>query len=404
MLFKFNETHEEIIKLSKDFANNILKPLSEEYDDREEFPLSLLEEYKKSGFYSVLYPEEYGGINAGLTGLCLCIEELSKVDGSLALPPATSALGAIPMILYANEEQRKKYFPLLSSGEKLAAFALTEPEAGSDATSITTQAKKEGDYYLINGMKHFCSSGNISDIYIIFAKTAPEKGARGISCFAVDKNALGFKIGKKEKKLGIKSNPTTEIFLENVRVSKNDMIGPEGFGLFVLQETFDYSRPGVAAQAIGIAEGALEITIKYLKQRKQFGQSIISFQAVSHKIAELATKLEAAKSFLYQIVSRMDESYTQAFKNAIKNQKPLREELKKISRERWTKYSAMIKLYASDVAFDITQECVNLCGGMGYMRSFGVEKFMRDAKVTQIYEGSNNIQKNEIALQISKEY
>ncbi|MGC8729379.1 MAG: acyl-CoA dehydrogenase family protein [Elusimicrobiales bacterium] len=404
MLFKFNETHEEIIKLSKDFANNILKPLSEEYDDREEFPLSLLEEYKKSGFYSILYPEEYGGINAGLTGLCLCIEELSKVDGSLALPPATSALGAIPMILYANEEQRKKYFPLLASGEKLAAFALTEPEAGSDATSITTQAKKEGDYYVINGMKHFCSSGNISDVYIIFAKTAPEKGARGISCFAIDKNAEGFKIGKKEKKLGIKSNPTTEIFLENVKVSKNDMIGPEGFGLFVLQETFDYSRPGVAAQAIGIAEGALGITIKYLKQRKQFGQSIISFQAVSHKIAELATKLEAAKSFLYLIVSRMDESYTQAFKNAIKNQKPLREELKKISRERWTKYSAMIKLYASDVAFDITQECVNLCGGMGYMRSFGVEKFMRDAKVTQIYEGSNNIQKNEIALQISKEY
>ncbi|MEW6013133.1 MAG: acyl-CoA dehydrogenase family protein [Elusimicrobiota bacterium] len=404
MLFKFNETHEEIIKLSKDFANNILKPLSEEYDDREEFPLSLLEEYKKSGFYSILYPEEYGGINAGLTGLCLCIEELSKVDGSLALPPATSALGAIPMILYANEEQRKKYFPLLASGEKLAAFALTEPEAGSDATSITTQAKKEGDYYVINGMKHFCSSGNISDVYIIFAKTAPEKGARGISCFAIDKNAEGFKIGKKEKKLGIKSNPTTEIFLENVKVSKNDMIGPEGFGLFVLQETFDYSRPGVAAQAVGIAEGALEITVKYLKQRKQFGQSIISFQAVSHKIAELATKLEAAKSFLYLIVSRMDESYTQAFKNAIKNQKPLREELKKISRERWTKYSAMIKLYASDVAFDITQECVNLCGGMGYMRSFGVEKFMRDAKVTQIYEGSNNIQKNEIALQISKEY
>ncbi|HOL63677.1 MAG TPA: acyl-CoA dehydrogenase family protein, partial [Elusimicrobiales bacterium] len=246
--------------------------------------------------------------------------------------------------------------------------------------------------------------GNISDIYIIFAKTAPEKGARGISCFAIDKNAEGFKIGKKEKKLGIKSNPTTEIFLENVRVSKNDMIGPEGFGLFVLQETFDYSRPGVAAQAIGIAEGALEITVKYLKQRKQFGQSIISFQAVSHKIAELATKLEAAKSFLYLIVSRMDESYTQAFENAIKNQKPLREELKKISKERWTKYSAMIKLYASDIAFDITQECVNLCGGMGYMRSFGVEKFMRDAKVTQIYEGSNNIQKNEIALQISKEY
>lgn len=404
MLFKFNDVHNEIMNLSKDFAINVLKPLSLEYDDREEFPSALIDEYKKSGFYSILYPEEYGGINAGLTGLCLCIEELSKVDGSLALPPATSALGSIPVILYANHEQRKKYFPLFSSGEKLAAFALTEPEAGSDATAITTTAQKDGDYYILNGLKHFCSSGNISDLYVIFAKTNPEKGARGISCFLVDKNTTGFKIGKKERKLGIKSNPTTEIFLDNVKVHKDDMIGNEGFGLFILQETFDYSRPGVAAQAVGIAEGALELTVKYLKERKQFGQSVISFQAVSHKIAELATKLESAKSFLYLIVTRMDETYTQALSNALKSEKPVRDEIKKLSRDRWTKYSAMIKLYASDVAFDITQECVSLCGGMGYMRTFGVEKFMRDAKVTQIYEGSNNIQKNEIALHITKEY
>ncbi len=403
MLFEFNETQKEIQKLAKDFALNVLKPLSEEYDEKEEFPEVLFKEYKDSGFYSIIYPERYGGINGGLTGLCLCIEELSKVDGSLSLLPATSALGSIPLILYATDEQRNKLFPFLANGEKIAAFALTEPNAGSDATAITTTAKKDGDYYILNGMKHFCSSGNISDIYVVFAKTAPEKGARGISCFYVDKNTEGFKIGKKEKKLGIRSNPTTEIYLDNVRLTKDMIIGKEGFGLFILQETFDYSRPGVAAQAIGIAEGALEQTIKYLKQRTQFGQSIISFQAVSHKIAELATKLEAARTFLYSIVKKMDETYIPAFENAIKNKTTVREELKKLSTNRWTKYSAMIKLYASDVAFDVCQECVTLCGGVGYMRDFGIEKFMRDAKVTQIYEGTNNIQKNEIALALTKE-
>lgn len=404
MILKLNEVQNEIVNLSKDFANNILKPLSSEYDEKEEFPMELLKEYRESGFYGIIYPEEYGGINAGITGLCLCVEELSKIDGSLALPVATTALGAIPLLLYADDNQRNTWFPLLASGEKLAAFALTEPEAGSDATAILTTARKENNTYVINGMKHFCSSGNISDLYVVFAKTDPSKGARGISCFVIEKEREGFKIGKKEKKLGIKSNPTTELFFDECIVPQENLVGREGFGLFILQETFDYSRPGVAAQAIGIAEGALEHTVKYLKERKQFGQSIISFQAVSHKIAELATKLEAAKSFLYSIVQKMDEEFVPAFQNAVKNKTILRDELKKISKKRWTKYSAMIKLYASDVAFEVTQECVNLCGGMGYMRTFPLEKYMRDAKVTQIYEGANNIQKNEIASQIIKEY
>jgi alkylation response protein AidB-like acyl-CoA dehydrogenase len=404
MIEEVSQTHLEIQNLARDFAQKILSPLSAEYDEKEEFPISLLKDYQQSGFYSLIYPEKYGGINAGLMGLCLCIEELSKVDGSLALPPATSALGAIPLILYANDEQRERWFYKLASGEKLAAFALTEPKAGSDATAIETIAKKDGDHYIINGMKHFCSSGNISDLYVVFAKTAPQKGARGISCFVVEKEMEGFKVGKKEKKLGIRSNPTTELYFDNVKVPKENLIGPENFGLFILQETFDYSRPGVAAQAIGIAEGAISLTIKYLKERKQFGNSLISFQAISHKIAELATKLEAARAFLYSVVKEMDKTYIDAFENAIKNKTTVRDEIKKLSKKRWTKYSAMIKLFASDVSFDITQECVNLCGGIGYMRSFGIEKYMRDAKVTQIYEGANNIQKNEIAASIIKEY
>lgn len=399
-----NEILLEIRKLSCEFANNILKPLSFEYDEKEEFPNNLRTEYENAGFFAIPYPSEYGGIDGGITGLCCAIEELSKVDGSLSLLPATSALGAIPLMLFATDQQRAELFTDLASGKKIAAFALTEPEAGSDATAIKTTAKKEGDFYVINGVKHFCSSGGISDIYVIFAKTAPEKGARGISCFYVDKNTVGFKIGKKEKKLGIRSNPTTEIYLDNVMVPLKNMIGPENFGLFILQETFDFSRPGVAAQAIGIAEGALSLTIKYLKDRKQFEQPIISFQAVSHKIAEMATKLEAAKRFLYSITQEMDEVFIPAFKNAASNKTTLRDEIKKISKKRWTKLSAMIKLFASDTAFDITQECINLCGGVGYMRDFGLEKFMRDAKVTQIYEGANNIQKNEIASSLIKEY
>lgn len=404
MIFKFTEEQNEIIKLSKEFANTVLKPLSMEYDEKEEFPIQLIDEYKKTGFYSIIWPQEYGGINAGLLGLCLCIEELSKIDGSLSLPVATSALGSIPLILYANDEQRRNLFPDLSSGEKLAAFALTEPQAGSDATAITTTAKKEGENYIINGMKHFCSSGNISDIYVVFAKTAPERGARGISCFYIEKERKGFKIGKKEKKLGIKSNPTTELYFDNVLVGKENLIGDENFGLFILQDTFDYSRPGVSAQAIGIAEGAIEKTIKYLKERKQFGQPLISFQSISHKIAEMVTKLESAKIMLYTIVKNMDEVYIPAFENAIKNKTTLSHEIKKISKTRWTKYSAMIKLYSTDIAFEITEQCINLCGGVGYMRDFGLEKYMRDAKVTQIYEGTNNIQKNEVASQIIKEY
>ncbi|MGC8867536.1 MAG: acyl-CoA dehydrogenase family protein, partial [Elusimicrobiales bacterium] len=261
----YNEIHKEIEKLSKEFAINILKPLSMEYDEREEFPTQLRSEYEKTGLFSVFYPTEYGGVSGGITGLCIAIEELSRIDGSLALLPATSALGSIPLILYANHQQRKELFYDLSSGKKIAAFALTEPEAGSDATAIKTTAKREGDYYIINGMKHFCSSGGISDVYVVFAKTAPQKCARGISCFYIDKNTEGFKIGKKEKKLGIRSNPTTEIYLDNVKVPVKNMIGQENLGIFILQDTFEFSRPGVAAQAIGIAEGAFAMTVRYLK-------------------------------------------------------------------------------------------------------------------------------------------
>lgn len=404
MIRNLSELQKEICLSSAEFAQKKLKPIRSEYDEKEDFPLSLLSEFAQVGFFGICIPQEYGGLGGGVTELCLAVEELSKVDAGLSLPVATSALGAIPIMLYATAQQRERWLPEIASGKKLAAFALSEPQAGSDATAQKTTAVKDSDSYIINGTKHFCSSGNISDIYVVFASTDPAKGARGISAFVVEKGTPGFKAGRKEKKLGIKANPTTELYFENCRVPASNMLFNEGFGLFVLQETFDYSRPGVAAQAVGIASGALAETVPYLKERKQFGQSVASFQAIGHELASMASRVESARSLLYDISSGMDRDLLPAFARAIENKTTLREEIKKISRKRWTKYSAMIKYLASETAFDVAQGCVNLCGGVGYSREFPVEKFMRDAKVTEIYEGTNHIQKNEIAAQIIKEY
>ncbi|NLI10634.1 MAG: acyl-CoA dehydrogenase [Elusimicrobia bacterium] len=404
MIFEYDDLKKEIIDSSSKFAQEKLKPLRSLYDEKEDFPKELLKDFSEMGFFGISIPEKYGGLNGGITGLCLAIEEMSKIDAGLSLPVATSALGAIPIMLYADEKQRDKWLSKVACGEKLAAFALSEPEAGSDATAQKTTAVKNGDYYILNGVKHFCSSGDISDLYVVFASTNPSRGARGISAFVVEKGTEGFKIGKKEKKLGIKANATNELYFENCKVPSENILFSEGFGLFVLQETFDYSRPGVAAQAIGIAEGALAETIPYLKSRKQFGQSVSSFQAIGHILAELASKTEAAKALVYSLSSAMDKEFLSAFEAACKNGTVLREELKKISKKRWTKHSAMAKYLASETAFEVAQKCVNLCGGIGYMRDFPVEKFMRDAKVTEIYEGTNHIQKNEIAAQLIKEY
>jgi len=404
MILKISEEQKEIAKLAYDFAVKTIKPIRSKWDENEEFPIELIGEMRKMDLFGLWLPEELGGVNQGITSLCAAIEQMSRVCAGISLPVATSALGSIGLFLYATKEQREKWMKDIARGDKLAAFALTEAEAGSDAASIKTTARKEARQYVLSGVKHFCSSGSISDLFLVFASTNPQKGPRGITAFLVEKGTPGFKIGRKEKKLGIKSNPTTELVFENCIIPAENIIYAEGRGLFVLQDTFDYSRPGVAAQALGIAQGALDETIPYLKNRRQFGQSVMSFQSISHKVAELAAKLEAARSLVYSTVAAMDREFIKAANLAVKNGTMVKDELRKISRKRWTKYSAMCKLFASDVAFEITQECINLCGGIGYMRDFPVEKFMRDAKVTQIYEGTNHIQKNEIAAQILKEY
>ena len=382
MDYAINEMEQEVLNTTRELAQKKLKPLRAEMDAKEQFSKEMLEEYKKSGIMGLWLPEEYGGLGGGITCLAMAFEELSRVCAGLALTPGTSALGAIPMFLAAT----------------------TEPEAGSDATALKTTAIKDGDFYVVNGTKHFISTGKEADFYTVAVNTNPARGARGISLLVIEKGTPGFSFGKKEEKMGIRSNPTYELIFENVRVPKANLLGSEGRGLLYLQETLDYSRPGVAAQAVGIAQGALDETIPYLRTRKQFGQPIITFQALGHKVAELAAKTEAGRALVYSLTHRMDTEYLPAVKNALANGTTVHDELKKLKGARWTKYSAEAKLFCSNVAMEVADECVTLCGGVAYMRDFPLEKYMRDAKITQIYEGTVHIQKNEIITALIKEY
>lgn len=404
MNYAMNELEETVLETTREFARKKILPIRAEMDEKEQFSVSLWKEYCKSGLFGLWLPKAYGGLGGGITCLAMAFEELSRACAGLALTPGTSALGAIPMFLAATAQQRERWCPDLASGKKLWAFALTEPEAGSDATSLKTTAIKEDDCYVVNGTKHFISTGKEADFYTVAVNTNPSRGARGISLLVIEKGTPGFSFGKKEAKMGIRSNPTYELIFENVRVPKENLLGSEGRGLLYVQETLDYSRPGVAAQAVGIAQGALDTTIPYLRTRKQFGQPLITFQALGHKVAELAAKVEAGRALVYTLTHRMDQEFLPAVKNALANGTTVHDELKKLKGARWTKYSAEAKLFCSNVAMEVADECVTLCGGIAYMRDFPLEKYMRDAKITQIYEGTVHIQKNEILTALIKEY
>lgn len=404
MEYAINEMEQEVLNAARELAQKKLKPIRAEMDEKEQFAATLVDQYRKSGFFGLWLPEEYGGLGGGISCLAMAFEELSRVCAGLALTPGAAALGSIPMFLAATKEQRERWAPDVASGKKLWGFALTEPEAGSDATALKTTAIKDGGHYVVNGIKHFISSGKESDFYTVAVNTNPSRGARGISLLVIEKGTPGFSFGKKEEKMGIRSNPTYELIFENVRVPAENLLGSEGRGLLYLQETLDYSRPGVAAQAVGIAQGALDETIPYLRTRKQFGQPIISFQALAHKVADLAAKVEAGRSLVYTLTHKMDTEFIPASREAVKNGTTVHDELKKLKGERWTKYSAMAKLFCSNTAMEVTDECVTLCGGIAYTREFPLEKFMRDAKITQIYEGTVHVQKNEIVSALTKEY
>lgn len=404
MDYAVNELEQEVLNVTREFAQKKITPLRAEMDEKEQFSAALCEELRKSGLFGLWLPEKYGGAGGGITCLAMAFEELSRACAGLALTTGTSALGAIPMLLAATPEQRAKWCPDLANGKKLWAFALTEAEAGSDATALKTTAIKDGDYYVVNGAKHFISTGKEADFYTTAVNTNPARGARGISLLVIEKGMPGFFFGKKETKMGIRSNPTYELIFDNVRVPKENLLGGEGRGLLYVQETLDYSRPGVAAQAAGIARGALDTAISYLRTRKQFGQPLITFQALGHKVAELSAKIEAGRALVYALTHRMDEQFLPAVQSALANNTTVHDELKKLKGARWTKYSAQAKLFCSNMAMEVADECVTLCGGIGYMRDFPLEKYMRDAKITQIYEGTVHIQKNEILTALIKEY
>lgn len=375
-------TEEQIMikDLAKQIADEKIRPVAAELDEKEEFPHNLMKVLADADLFGVYIPQEYGGLGRGCFELCLIVEELSKACGGVATTYAASALGTFPILLFGNQQQKEKYLPDLASGKKLAAFGLTEANAGSDAAGIQTTATPDGDYYILNGTKQWITNGGEAETYVIIAMTDKTKGPRGASAIIVEKGTEGFSFGKKEKKLGIRASATTELIFQDCRVPKENLLGKEGLGFIISMRTLDRARPGVAAQAVGIAQGALDLAVKYAKERVQFGKPISSFQGIQFMLADLATQIEAARALTYTTAKMIDAGE------------------KNIS-----KPSAMSKLFASDVAMKVTTDVVQIFGGYGYMREYPVEKMMRDAKITQIYEGTNQIQKQIIALELIKE-
>jgi butyryl-CoA dehydrogenase len=372
-----------IQNLARKIAVEKVLPVRAELDEKEEFPWELMRLCGEAGLFGVSIPEEYGGFGGGVLENCLAVEELSRVCMGVSVSYAGSGLGASPIMLYGSPEQKKKYLPDIASGKKLAAFGLTEADAGSDASAIRTSAVRKGDGYLLNGTKQWITNGGEAEIYTIIAITDRSKGPRGASALIVEKGTPGFDFGKKEKKMGIRASATRELVFQDCLVPRENLIGKEGMGFIVTMRTFDRTRPGVGAQGVGLAQGALDEAVRYAREREQFGKKIISLQAIQHLLADMATQVEAARALVYSVARYIDGS----------------ENPKEIS-----KVSGMAKVYASDVAMRVTTDAVQIFGGYGYMRDYPVEKMMRDAKILQIYEGTNQIQRNVIGLELNKEY
>src|SRR3989338_4400450 len=372
MDYLLNDRQVMIRDLARQIANDKMKPVAAKYDETEEFAWDIMKVLASSDLFGIYIPEEYGGLGGGVMELCIAAEELSRACGAITLGFAGTALGTYPILLYGNDEQKKRFLPDIAKGKKLAAFCITEAEAGSDAGSIKTHAKREGDHYILNGTKQWITNAGEAEVYTVIAITDKSKGARGASAFIVEKGTKGLDFGKKEKKLGIRASATREVIFTDCKSPKENRLSKEGMGFIVAMKTFDNSRPGVAAQALGIAQGAFDLALDYARKRVQFGQPISSFQAIQHMLANMATEIEAARALVYSTAIMVDAGVA-----------------KSVAKE-----SAMAKLYASDVAMKVATDAVQIFGGYGYMRDYPVEKFMRDAKITQIYEGTNQIQRN----------
>ncbi|MDH4266207.1 MAG: acyl-CoA dehydrogenase family protein [Deltaproteobacteria bacterium] len=381
MDYFLNEDQTAIRDLARKIAQERVIPVRAELDEKEEFPWGPLKYLSDVGLFGVYIPEEYGGLGYGSFENCLAIEEISRACIGVSVSFAASGLGSYPFLLFGSEEQKKKYLPDVASGRKLAAFGLTEAGAGSDAGGIRTTARRDGNDYILNGTKQWITNGGEAEIYSVIALTDKAKGPRGASAFILEKDMPGFTFGKKEKKLGIRCSATRELVFEDCRVPREHMIGREGMGFIVAMRTLDKTRPGIGAQAVGLAQGAFEAAVEYARERQQFGKPIISFQAVQHILADMAAQIEAARALVYAVARWVDT-----------NPKDI------------SKTSAISKLFPTDVAMKVTVDAVQIFGGYGFMRDYPVEKMMRDAKILQIYEGTNQIQRNVIGQALIKEY
>lgn len=370
MDFKLNEKQALFQKMVREFTVNEVAPLAHEVDEEERFPRETVTKMAEIGMMGIPFSSEYGGADGDTLSYIIAVEELGKKCGTTSvILSAHTSLCANPINTYGTEEQKRNYLVPLCTGEKIGAFGLTEPNAGTDAAGQQTYAREDGDDYIINGSKIFITNGGEADIYIIFAMTDRSIGTKGISAFIMEKSMPGFEIGKHELKMGIRGSATTELIFKNVRVPKENMLGKPGDGFKIAMSTLDGGRIGIAAQALGLAQGAIDETIVYVKQRKQFGKPISAFQNTQFNLADMQTKVDAARLLVYRAAWLKDQG------------------------QRYSKEAAMAKLFASETAMEVTTKAVQLFGGYGYTREYPVERLMRDAKITEIYEGTSEVQR-----------
>ncbi len=379
MDFELSKEHQMARQLFRSFAENEVKPLAQELDEEERFPHETVKKMARYGFMGIPFPKEYGGQGCDTLTYAMCVEELSRVCGTTGVVvSAHTSLGCEPIRKHGTDEQKEKFLVPMAKGEKIGAFGLTEPGAGTDASGQQTKAVLDGDKWVLNGTKIFITNGGVADTYVIFAMTDKSKGNKGISAFIVPKDAPGFSIGKKELKMGIRGSATTELVFENCVIPKENLLGQEGKGFNVAMMTLDGGRIGIAAQALGIAQGAFDETVAYVKERKQFGRPISAFQNTQFQLADLKVRIEAARLLVYRAAKAKD------------------------TKQRYSEESAMAKLFAAETAMAVTTKCVQLYGGYGYTRDYPIERMMRDAKITEIYEGTSEVQRMVIAASTLK--
>jgi alkylation response protein AidB-like acyl-CoA dehydrogenase len=368
-----------MIEVVRDLARERVAPRAAEIDAQGEFPWDMKELLANQGILGMPFPEEYGGLGSSELSILMVIEELARACATTSLLLCVQQLGALPILLAGTNEQKQRFIPKLASGEWLAAYGLTEPGSGSDAGAMRTRAEKRGDVYVLNGMKHFITNAGLAHINTIFAVTEQGKGTRGISAFVVEGDRPGFRLGKIENKMGIRGSQTGELVLEDCEIPAENLLGKEGDGFKIALATLDRTRPGIAAQALGIAQGALDEAVKFAKQRVQFGKPIIENQGIQFMLADMDIQVEAARCLVYHVGELIDQGAT-----------------------RFGRESAIAKTYASDAAISVTNDAIQVLGGYGYMKEFPVERMMRDAKITQIYEGTNQIQRLVIARELTR--